>query len=214
MNDNILRTKDCVKIYINYVNDKGLSRKKQVTVRYVDLQTCYLAMPLPSVIERPKPKSKAGLVVYTTDGVYNSEVVIMGTEVTLNEFFYEVSLPKTWHYKQLRNGSRKDIELPLTLKFEDGFEIMATTTDLSVGGVSFKTTQRISTIYHKLKCEMIIQLPNDLLINCADGKLICNATFVRLRENFNIDEKIYAFRFLNLSKENSEVLQNYLMHLV
>ncbi|MCQ2753737.1 MAG: PilZ domain-containing protein [bacterium] len=214
MNDNILRTKDCVKIYINYVNSKGLGRKKQVTVRYVDLSTCYLTMPLPSDVERPKPKSKAELVVYTTDGVYNSEVVLLGTEVTLNEFFYEVSLPKTWNYKQLRNGSRKDVELPLTLKFDDGFEVTATSTDLSVGGLSFKTEQRISTIYHKLKCQLTLQLPKDLLINFADGKFICSASFVRLRENFETNEKIYAFQFLNVSKEDSEILQNYLLHLI
>ena len=215
MQENILKTSNVTKIFLNYVDGGKFNRKEEVKLRYMDSKHCYFIGSIPRGFNKPKWRAKADVVVYTPDGIYTATVIIRDSEYSLNNIFYKVDIPKSWKFTQLRSGSRKQVELPLVLKFNDGLEIEAKTFDLAVGGFSFIGAQELSTVHTRFACNCQIQFPKDLILNFPDGLLQTDAKYVRqkaIKEGYNVDEnKLLCFKFLNLSPDNMMILKNYLM---
>ena len=214
MQQNILKNSDITKIYLTYINN-GLRKKESVKLRFMDDKQCYFSIATPAEFVKPKRKAPAELQVYTPDGVYKTSVIIVDTNVGICEILFEVTKPKTWNYVQVRNSSRKLVELPVTIAFNDGFKIEATTYDLALNGVSFFYKEEISSIYKKINGILVLKLPSDTLINFANGALTVETKFVREKGNVEglFNEKLYVFKFIGISMEDEAVLRNFLIKL-
>lgn len=214
MQQNILRDASVTKIFLIYV-ENGSRKKMEVSLRFMDNKQCYFSTSTINLFQKPKKKLDAELKVYTIDGVYTTKVKLLDSNVSLKEIMFEVSVPKTWDYVQLRSSTRKNIELPLTIKFNDGFEIQAQSYDLSLGGISFFSKEEINSIYKKISGILSFELPKNTIINFPDGKMTTEAKFVRevrdMEDHF--DEKLYIFKFMSVSLEDKEVLKSFLIRL-
>lgn len=215
MQKNILKTSDVTKIYLNFTDGKNHRRREEVKLRYIDNKSCYFVGPTIINFTKPKWRAKTDIIVYTPDGVYSANVIIRETNFSLNNIFYKVDIPKTWKFTQLRVGSRKNVKLPLKLKFNDGLELEAETLDLSVGGFSFITNQDLSTVHTRFACNCKMFFPKDMTINFPDGILEVDAKYVRqknITDNYDLEgHKIVSFKFLELSPDYTMILKNFLM---
>lgn len=126
---------------------------------------------------------------------------------------YEVSIPSRWDFTQLRSSSRKEVELPVKISFNDGFLIEATTHDLSLGGISFISDKPFSSIYKKISGILTLELPKNTLINFPDGKMSVETKFVRETPFGNFGETLYSFKFIGVKLEDEEILKNFLLRL-
>ena len=212
MQHNILRDSNVTKIYLIYV-DGGARKKIQVKLRFMDSKESYFAAPTPRGFVKPKRKIPAELNVYTTDGVYKTKVTLLDSNMSLNEVMYEVSIPNKWDFVQLRSSSRKEVELPLKITFNDGFAIETKTHDLSLGGISFVSKESFNSIYKKISGILTLALPNNVLINFPDGKMTTEAKYVRETEPNDFGEVLYSFKFCSIKPEDEDVLKNYLLRL-
>ena len=212
MQHNILRDSNVTKIYLMYV-DAGARKKIQVKLRFMDTKECYFATPTPRGFVKPKRKIPAELNVYTTDGVYKTKVTLLDSNMSLNEVMYEVSIPNKWDFVQLRSSSRKEVELPIEITFNDGFKITTNTLDLSLGGISFVSKNSFNSIYKKISGILTLKLPQNTLINFPDGTMTTEAKFVRESEPNDFGEIIYSFKFCSVKPEDDEILKNYLLRL-
>ncbi len=214
MQHNILRDSNITKIYLIYV-ENGSKKRFQVSLRFIDQKECYFATSTPVGFSKPKRKTPAEIKVYTQDGIYETEVSLLESQTSLREVLFEVSIPKNWKFTQLRQSSRKLVSLPFSIKYNDGFVIENQTYDLSLGGISFLSDKPIQSIYKKISCIVTIEMPKENIINFPDGKLVAEAKYCR--EIFDVeqfDEKtFYAFKFVNLSAEDAEILKSYLLRL-
>ena len=218
MEKNILKTSDVSKIYLKFTDGKNHQRKELVTVRYMDDKHYYFNGRVPTNFAKPKWRAKTDIIVYTPEGVYNANVIIREVNFTLSEILYKVDLPRSWKFTQLRAGSRKKVQLPLTLKFNDGLEIQAETVDLSVGGFSFISKQDLSVIHTRFASNCKIQFPKEGTINFPDGLLEIDTMYVRqkaITDDYELEgHKIYSFKFLNLSPDYKMILKNFLMKII
>ena len=212
MQHNILRDSNVTKIYLMYI-DGGARKKIQVKLRFMDSKEGYFAAPTPRGFVKPKRKIPAELNVYTTDGVYRTKVTLLDSNMSLNEVMYEVSIPNKWDFVQLRSSSRKEVELPLKITFNDGFTIETKTHDLSLGGISFVSKESFNSIYKKISGILTFALPNNVLINFPDGKMTTEAKYVRESEPNDFGEVLYSFKFCSIKPEDEDVLKNYLLRL-
>lgn len=215
MQYNILRSSDVTKIYLIYVNQMGVRKRENVTMRFMDSKETYFVTKSYSSFVKPKKKTQAELHVYTPDGVYKAKVAIMDSNTTLDEITYVTTIPLKWDFIQLRKSTRKRVELPFSLKFNDGFEITGMTDNLSLNGIAFHSKSNISSIYQRLSCILTLELPSDTIVNFVGGKLSVEAKFVRQRdgEGEYFGQQYYVFKFDDLSFENELVLKNYLVKL-
>lgn len=215
MQQNILKASGVSKIYFNYVDGKNVRRKEIVKVRYMDNKSCYFVGDIPVNFAKPKWRAKADIVVYTPDGTYSTTVIIRDASLSLREILYRVDIPRTWKYTQMRAGTRKEVKLPVKLKFNDGLEIEAETQDVSIGGFSIITNQEFSTMHTRFACNCKVQFPKDSIINFPDGLLDTSCIYVRQRpilDDYELqDHKVVCFRFVNLPTDYSMILKNYLM---
>lgn len=214
MQQNILKDSNITKIYLIYV-ENGSRKRISVSLRFMDNKECYFASSTIVNFQKPKKKIDAELNVYTSDGVYKTKVKLLDSNVSLRDIMFEVSVPKTWDYMQLRKSSRKIVELPLVIQFNDGYTLEAKSYDLSLGGISFFSKEEINSIYKKISGILSFELPKNTIINFPDGKLTTEAKFVREVKDieFHFDEKLYIFKFLSVSPEDSEILKNFLIKL-
>lgn len=215
MQQNILRDSNITKIYLIYVNTLGAKKRESVKLRFMDKNECYFAADVSPNFSKPKRKIPAELHVYTTDGVYKTKITLIDTNMSLEEVMYEVSIPKTWDYTQLRSSSRKLVKLPVIIKFNDGYEIEAETYDLATGGISFFSTEQISSIYKKISGILTLRLPKETIINFPDGQMRVETRFVREKTDIenHFGETLYIFRFINMLPEDDMVLKNFLIKL-
>lgn len=215
MQQNILKSSNVVKIFLKYADGKGCERKETVKLRYMDQKSCYFAGQTIVNFTKPKWRTKAEIIIYTPDGIYSAVVILRDTEFSLNSMMYKLDIPKTWKFTQLRSGSRKKIELPVNIKFNDGLEINGITNDLSVGGFSVVSTQELSTIHRRFICTCSIQFSKEAIINFPDGILEADAVFIRqkmLKEGYEQGEqKLLCFKFKDLSADNAMILKNFLI---
>lgn len=215
MQNNILRDSNIAKIYIIYTLPNGIKKKVNVKFRYMGNKECYFAGAILPNFVKPKRKSPMEIIVYTSDGVYKANVKILDTSMSLNEIMYQAELPKTWAFTQLRQGSRKNISLPGSLKFNDGYEVQFETFDLSVGGFSFLTTEKISTIYQRFSAIGTLEFPAELIMNYPDRKLVTEVKFVRNKDEIEgeFGKTFYALKFVQLTPDETMILKNYLLSL-
>ena len=212
MQQNILKSSDITKIYLIYTNN-GSKRREEVSLRFMDNKECYFSGQVFMNFNKPKKKTPAEINVFTTDGVYKTSVLLLDSNLSLNEVLYEVSIPKTWNFIQLRASTRKLVELPVNIKFNDGFEINTTTYDVSLGGISFYSKEQISSIYKKISGILTLELPKNTLINFSEGHMTVETKFVREKagEDNRFGEQQFVFKFIGLPLEDELVLKNFLI---
>lgn len=215
MQNNILRDSNITKIYLFYTAPNGLKKKVNVKLRYMGDKECYFAGAVVPNFAKPKRKSPVEIFVYTTDGIYQAAVKMLDTTLNLNEIIYQVEIPKTWNFKQLRSGSRKNVALPASLKFNDGHEIKFETLDLSIGGFSFLAEEKISSIYQRFSAIGTIEFPSELIMNYPDRKLVTEVKFVRTKDEVEgeFGKTFYALKFVQLTPDEQMILKNYLLGL-
>lgn len=215
MQQNILKTSNVSKIYLVFIDGKNYRRKEEVKVRYMDNKSCYFVGPTVINFAKPKWRAKTDIIVYTPDGVYSANVIIRDTDFSLSNIFYKVDIPKTWKFTQLRAGSRKKVNLPIKIKFNDGLEIEGETHDLSIGGFSFISNQNLSTVHTRFNCNCQIQFPQDATINFPDGLLKTDAKYVRSKtivDSYELEGyKYLCFKFVNLSPDYTMILKHFLL---
>ncbi len=214
MEKNILETIIISKIHI-VCTVNNIKKKYPVKFRYQDSKLSFFAGELPTNFVKPKKKIPAEIVVYTPNGVYKSDTVLMDCNMTFNEMLYTVKTCTRWDFIQLRRSTRKMTELPLTLKFNDGFEIKTTSYDLSLGGISFFSSTKISSIYTKISGILTIEMPKEVSYEYPDGKIVVEAKYVRALEEINghFGETLYMWKFMNLPAELEENLKYFLIKL-
>lgn len=214
MQHNILRDSNITKIYLIY-QDNGVKRKYQLKLKFMDSKECYFSSSVPVNFSKPKRKTAANIKVYTQDGIYETDVAILDSQLSLCEVIFEVSIPKNWKFTQLRQSSRKLVELPVSIKYNDGYVIENRTYDLSLGGISFLSDAQIPSIYKKLSGILTLELPKETIINFPDGKMTIEAKFCR--EATDIDEfgdkTLFVYKFIGLSVEDAEILKTFLLSL-
>jgi len=215
MNENILRDSLVTKIFISYTEGS----KKQVMrlkLKFMDNRQAYFSAVTPEIYEKPKRKTPAEIKIYTVDGIYRTDVMINDTSATLNEIFFEVSLPKIYEFIQHRSSSRNRTELPVNIKYNDGFEIDATTYDLAIGGLAFYSKNQFSSIYKKLPAILTLSLPTTIWTKAEDPKIIVETVFVRETQEQNDEEHfgqyLYSYKFINLPKETENTLKKFLIN--
>ena len=142
-----------------------------------------------------------------------TKVTLLDSNMSLNEVMYEVSIPNKWDFVQLRSSSRKEVELPVEITFNDGFKITTNTHDISLGGISFVSKNSFNSIYKKISGILTLKLPQNTLINFSDGTMTTEAKFVRESEPNDFGEIIYSFKFCSVKPEDEEILKNYLLRL-
>ena len=217
MQQDILKNSNFNKIYFCYVDGKNIQRKITVTIKYMDTKSCYFVGEIPVNFTKPKWRTKAEIIVYTTNGKYSTTLIIRDTNFSLQEVVYKVDLPKAWSFSQLRAGTRKKLELPVKIKFNDGLEIEAKTFDVSVGGFSIITKENLSTIHTRFASNCKILFPNDSTLNFPDDILESDCIYVRMKNNINMEfsgsanDKLICFKFLKLSSEKLLILKKFLM---
>ena len=215
MQQNILRNTSVTKIYLIYLDKNNIKKKEAVKLRFMDNKECYFAAPMGANFEKPKKKTQAELVVYTEDGIYKASVLLKDANLSLRDIVYTVTLPLKWDFIQCRSSSRKMVELPLSIKFNDGYIIEAVSYELSTGGGSFFSKQNIPSIYIRFSGTLTLELPHDLIINFPEGKLITEAKFVREKSEIenHYGEVLYIYKFISLNDDAQMILKNYLMKL-
>ena len=215
MQNNILKDSNIAKIYIIYTLPNGVKKRVSVKLRYMAAKECYFVGSIMPNFVKPKRKSPLEILVYTTDGIYRTNVKILDANLNLNEIMYQVEIPKSWTFTQLRQGSRKSVSLPGTLKFNDGYELHFETFDLSVGGFSFLTTEKISTIYQRFSAIGTLEFPSDLFLNFPDKKLVTEVKCVRSQDEIEgeFGKTFYAWKFVRLTPDEVMILKRYLLRL-
>ncbi len=215
MQFNILKDSGVVKITLTYMVS-GLRKKTQVRMRFMDKKECYFATENRGFV-KPKNKTNIEIACYTPDGVYKSNVTLMDTITSMNEILFSVSIPYIWKLSQMRMSSRKQVKLPIKIRFNDGFEITSETHDVSLGGVSFYSEQAIPSIYKQLTCVLSMKLPQNTVVNFANGQMSCEARYQREKEDealgFLSSSTLYVFKFLTMTNDDIIVLKNFLLHL-
>ena len=214
MQQNILRESNVTSIYIVY-EEHGIKKKYPVRLRFMDQKECYFSLLERNDFQKPKRKTDAALYVYTTDGIYDTKIVIFDCEMNINETFIQVSVPKEWRYTQLRNSTRKLAEMPVNIKYNDGYEINTTSYDISLGGVSFLSNEEIPAIYRKLPATLTLKLPSGQIMNFENGEMKTEAQFVRGKE-ITVDYDnytIYVYKFKNVKEADADILKYFIMRL-
>lgn len=211
MEQNILKSTDVSKIYLIYTDGKKNQRKELVNIRYSDKKHCYFAGEIPFNFSKPGFFAKADIVVYTPDGVYRANVKMGNISYTLNEIVYELAMPKFWNYTQMREGTRKKLGFPISIKFCDETVLDGYLYNLSVSGFSIATKIQLSLVQKKFPAVSEILFPTDEYPEIPDGKLIANCKYAR--ENALIDDyefmdhNLIGFKFLNLNKSYAEIIK-------
>lgn len=216
MQSNILKQSDVTTIQFQYV-ENGLRKRYKVRLRFMDTKECFFSTSMPGNFQKPKKKTPVEIKVFTPDGVYKTQVSIIDSTVSLGDVLFNVTIPANWSFIQMRQSTRKNVMLPMNIKFNDGYEINTETNDISMGGVSYLTREKMSSIYEKLNCIITIKMPDDLIINFPDKKLVAEAKFMRSKEHageYGSDgNNVVAFRFITLSAEQKEILKMFIMGL-
>jgi c-di-GMP-binding flagellar brake protein YcgR len=209
MNGNILRHGDITKMYLIYITPQTLKKKVEVKLRFSEKEEIYLTSSIPVNFTKPKERSSAEIIVYTTDGVYKTDVQLFDANIVLNDVMYKLKTPKSWNYIQLRNSSRKRIPLNGTLKYNDGKEITFETYDVALGGVSFYMNAQIQNIYQQLPGTVTINLPKE----ASGAKIETEGRIIRSKfgEEEYLGQVFYVIRFASLTNEQIILLKQFLM---
>lgn len=202
MNKDLLNEKN-IKIVLTY-NSSNSINSYPVTVRFNDSKECVLSTPLPAYFEKPRPKTKAVLEVKTKQGVFKSDVVLNDCSTSLKEVTFFVKPSNVWNTTELRRNLRLNIELPLSIKYNDDYEISSTTTNISAYGFKFYSNEKLSEPYKTSVAKATINLPNGEIFT-ADIKYIRSDS----ADIYN-EEPSLVYKFLNLSMSQTMTLNNFI----
>ncbi len=216
MQDNILRDSLVTSIYLSYV-EQGKKQVTKLKLRFMDDKQAYFSSEISEKFVRPKKKTEATIKVYSIDGVYRTTVIINDVEQTFTEILFEVSLPRIWEFIQQRNSSRSRVALPMTLKYNDGFETDTVTYDIALGGIAFYSKERLSSIYKHLPAILTLTFPDSMWIKHPDCKLVLEVSFVRERieedDEEHFGDLLYSFKFIKPPKEAEDLIKEFLMQI-
>ena len=215
MQQRILKSGMVSKIVFLYTDGIGISKKEVVNFKYMDKKHCYLQCMNSLNFHKPKWRAKATILTYTPEGIYEATVIIRDAVYSQGEILFQVDVPKSWNFKQLRIGSRKPVELPVKIFFPDDIEIEAYTKDISIGGFAIIAKHNLTTVQKNLASTCSIQFPKDLLLNFPDGKLEASIKYVRsklITDDYELaNHSVISFKFLNLNIEQKTILKSYLV---
>lgn len=211
MQENILRNSNLAAIYLVYKDTE--KHKFSVNLRFMDTKECYLTTAMQMDFVKPKKNTLVEIFVYSSDGVYKSEVKIADVLTSLNEIVFIVNLPKKWDYTQVRNSSRKQYSLPFKIKYNDGYEISGNTYDISVGGISFMLENPIPSLYTKVNGSIEFTLPSNSAYVVEQTEILTDVKFLRTITPDYTADKYYVYKFLNLPKDKAEKIKNFLIYL-
>lgn len=217
MQQEFLRSGLISKIIFIYVNGAGLKKKEVVELAYMDKKYCYFRATNTLNFQKPKWRAKADIIAYTPEGVYETNVIIRETTYSQSEILFEVDIPKTWNFKQLRAGSRKPVELPLNIMFADNVEIEGVTKEISIGGFSLLIKHNLTSVQKSFPSKCSIQFPKDLILNFPDGVLNTEIKYVRhktVTDEYDYEGySVVSFKFLKLTEDQKMIMKAYLMKL-
>ncbi|MBE7704001.1 MAG: PilZ domain-containing protein [Cyanobacteria bacterium SIG28] len=215
MERNILNDSDITKIYLVFVDGNGIKRKEPVKLRYMEKKNSFFAGQQLTNFKKPRWRTKADIIVYTSEGIYSANVIMHDTTYALQEIMYNLDTPKTWNFKQLRAGTRKKINLPVKITFSDGLEIESETLDLSVGGFSMLSNTKLGTIHRRFNHRCTIQFSKNDYIYFPNCVLEAEIKFARekvIREDYELEGySLYGFKFVNLNSNTIMNLKGYLI---
>ena len=212
MKQNILKSNDITSIYLTYI--ENTKKKYKVELCYIDEKECYFSTTIPQGFNKPAKKMSANLVVYTHDGIYTSDIKILDSSILNNSLTFVVTIPSTWKYSQMRSSMRKIIKIPFKINFNDGYEIISETYDISLGGISFVSKEDIPSLYHKLDGHLELFLPKESNITIKKYQLEFETKFLRIKKLKNeLQEKnCYVYKFISMDIENKNTLKNFLIY--
>ena len=202
-------------VYLFYMV-KGVRKRFQVALRYMDKKECFFSHGFNINFEEPKDKIPATIIAYTKEGVYSANVKLLTTSISTREILYNLTMPSKWDFKQLRGSTRKECNLPLIIRYDDGMEITSVTRDISLGGVSFIQDEEIPSIYESKICELELELPDDLAVNFPGNKLVTPAKYTRKKSRKNeygSEYTIVAYKFLGLNSQEKIIMKNFLINI-
>lgn len=213
MQQNILNSPDVTKIIIIYTDGNHTRRKEQVDFLHMDKKTCYLAGSVPNNFTKLGWRTKADIIAYTQNGTYSSTVIIRETTKSSN-LHYKVDIPKAWEFAQRRNSTRKDVDLPVKIKLNDGVEIKTNICNLSNGGFSVIGDYKFTTVQTRFAGVCEIEFPDDDLTDLPNKKFIQDVIYVRQKactEEYSLQDKtLFSFRFLNMTENNAKFIKKIL----
>ena len=203
MDVNILKRKNLKSVYLVY-KDK-VNKQVRVKVHFIDKEVCYLQTDLVgSEVRKPRKNQRAQILAYTINGQFIGKTKIVDTTVTLREIMYTVAIPEKWEYVQTRSSIRKQIALPFTIKYSDGYEVKGETYDISAGGISFTLHEPILPIYYKLNAEVSIDLTGNIE---SDNDHSIHSEVKHLRDITEDNTTTYVYRFLAMDSHNINILK-------
>ena len=215
MQQEMLLSGSVAKIIFIYVDGAGLNKKERVTLSYMDKKHCYFRSTNTENFHKPNWRTKAKVLVYTPEGVYETSLIIRDAISSYNDVVFEVDIPKEWKLKQVRNGIRKKVELPVSIEFADNVCIDMVTTELSVTGFSLISNHLLTNVQKSFPAKGSIQFPTNLVAGLPDGKLDAQIKFVRQKvktDDYNFEDyTVMSFKFVSLTPEQKIILKNYLM---
>ena len=128
---------------------------------------------------------------------------------SLKEISFVTKAPKSWDYQQLRISSRKDVKIPFSIKYNDGYEISGITNDISLGGISFISALDMPELYTRFNAKLTL----DLSDYPDTDNITADVKFLRINEEaeLNENEKFYIFRIIELNPVDTLVLKRILI---
>lgn len=215
MQEDILSSQYVVKLVINYTDGNGLKRKELVTTHYSDQKRCYFLCTYPANFKKPRWRARAEIITYTPGGVYKTTTIIRDTSISNEQLMIETDLPKTWEFKQLRAGTRKNIKLPVKITFADENKLEANTESISVSGFTLISNIKLTTTQMSFLSKCSIQIPEEEGKWFENNKLETSVKYVRqvsITGIYSLENHYkYSFKFVNLSKEQSLNLKKYIL---
>ena len=215
MQENILSSQDVVKLIINYTDGNGLKRKDLVTTHYSDKKRCYFLCSYPTNFKKPRWRAKAEIITYTPGGVYKTTTIIRDASISKGQLMIEVDLPKTWEFKQLRAGTRKNIKLPVKITFADENKLETKTEELSVSGFSLISNIKLTTTQMGFLSNCSILIPEEDGTWFENNKLEASIKYIRqipITGIYSLENHYkYSFKFVRLTAEQTMILKKYIL---
>jgi hypothetical protein len=211
VNINVLKEVSISKIEMIYDDDGG-KKHREVSLGYYDEEICYFSLNTDLNFLLPKLKSEAEILVYSPDGIFKSVVKFLRINKSVGKVLFEVTAPAKWDFIQRRKNLRKQIPLPVSIKYEDGFEITTRVNDISAGGLTVYKTGAFSGIYQKLEADISIEFPEGVILHMNDNIVHTKARCVRVEENLpgHFGENLVAYEFIHLNSDIANSMRRYI----
>lgn len=216
MQEDILKSGLISKIVFTYIDGVGVKKKEIVTLSYMDNKYCYFKSLNTFNFNKPKWRAKADITAYTSEGLFETKVIIRDSSYSQQEILFEVDIPKAWTFKQMRAGTRKSVDLPININFADDISIDSNIKELSIGGFSIISNHNMTNAQKGFpaNCCITFSGENKILTN---NQLNTNIKFVRQKAITDVYELdgyyMISFKFTALTAEQKNALKTFLMNI-